>query len=335
MSILCLEIPSLSEQILAALVKKLTDDKHFSASMNYFAALSKSFDYFLAQSCASLIIGCNITRRTSKITDKDGDLRDLQVKPLKVIELGDAVEILKDGMWIDGIIVQYNSISGDILVEHTGVTTVTLLNANSDEFKSSFRWKSSVDPPVIIAPRRGNDFTIAIPSSKQDTRDEIFSAIFGDYFDDTVASPLTSAAGKFPKCGRGHVCELVNQVKNSDAPSDGDDEQEKSASVCDCCKLSMNASSWNGPLLWRGWQCNVDNCDYNICMNCFPECDGGPFSICFVGNLPSASALVYHNQSALLLKDAIGVVSDGSVIEVYDCINSAAYRLANGMGDLY
>ena len=336
MNILSLDVPSLSEQILIALVKKLNDEKHFSASMNYFTALSKAFDYFLNQSCASLILGCNSTRDPAKIIDGGEQLRSMQVKPVvKCIELGDTVQIFLDGVWIDGTIVQYNSMSGDILVEHVGTTTVTSFNANNIDFESNLKRASLVEPPAIkhiATTKKGNDFSIVIPSNKQDTRDEIFSAIFGDYFDDSVSSPLSSAAGKFPKCSRGHVCELVSQAKNSEASDDGDDEQERISPVCDSCKLSMNATSWNGSLLWRGWQCHFDNCNHSICLNCFPECDGGPVSMCFVGNSPGASALVYHSQSALLLKDVIGVVCDGSVIEVYDCMNSSVYRLANGMG---
>lgn len=338
MNILHLEVPSLSEQILIALVMRLNGDKHFSASMNYFTALAKAFDYFLNQSCASLILGYNTTRGPAKSIDECEQLRDMQVKPVsKGIELGDTVQILLDDVWIDGVIVQHNSISGDILVEHVGTTTVTSFNTNSVDFESNFKGTSSVEPVVkhITATRQLNDFSIVIPSSKQDTRDEIFSAIFGDYFDDNVSSPLSSAAGKFPKCCRGHVCEIVSQAKNSEASNDVDDEQDKTSPVCDSCKLSMNATSWNGSFLWRGWQCNFDNCNHSICLNCFPECDGGPFSVCFVGNSPGASALVYHSQSALLLKDVIGVVCDGSVIEVYDCVNSSVYRLANGMGNTF
>jgi hypothetical protein len=51
-----------------------------------------------------------------------------------------------------------------------------------------------------------------------------------------------------------------------------------------------------------------------------------------VGNSNSATALVYHNQSALFLKEIVGTVADGSVIEVYACKDAAVYRLANGLG---
>lgn len=339
--ILNLEIPSLCNQILLAMTSKLRVDKHFLPSLSFFAILAKSYDFFLNKSTACLVIS---SRRQQELAESSriGTKRMSNFQP---IELGHQVQILIDGKWTEGSIVKYNSLTGDILVEHESTATVSTLNTRNLDFanfrlfpdaasNSANSTENDSSQSMHSNNSSSNEFNIVIPSFKQETKSQIFAAIFGDYFDDdTASSPLLSAAGKVPKCSKGHCCEMVDDLKSIPGDSaEGDGEREKIWPICDGCKLSMSATNWNGSSIWRGWQCRLEDCNYNLCLNCFPEADGGPMSICFVGNSTSASALVYHSKSALLLTEVVGTVTDGSVIEVYDCINSSVYRLTNGMG---